>query len=90
MKPLNPQITKLKSKRNELKKNFDGNENDRKVEEIEEAISNLEAEENREFIMKNFKRFSDDPESINLTELWKVLKKVGPKSKNPLPIAKEN
>ena len=60
------------------------------IAEIGEAIPNLEADEKREFIMKNFKRFSDDPESINLTEMWKVLKKVGPKSKNTLPIAKLN
>ena len=38
--------------------------------------------------MKNFRKFSDDPESINMTEMWKVLKKVGPKIKNTLPIAK--
>ena len=90
LKALNPKIVNLISQRNELKRNSDGYENERKVEEIEEAISNLEAEESREFIMKTFQKFSEDPESLNLTEMWKVLKKVGPKSKNTLPIAKLN
>ena len=75
LKPLNPKISKLINKRNELKTNFDDSENERKIEEIEEDISNLEAEENRNYIMKNLKKFSDDPESINMTEMWESSQK---------------
>ena len=41
-------------------------------------------------IMKHFKEFSDDPENINLSKLWKVFKKLGLKYKNTIPLAKKD
>ena len=60
------------------------------VEEIEKAISRIEAEESRELVMKNFKRFSDDPENIDLQVVWKVLKNISPKFQSSTPTAKLN
>ena len=50
----------------------------------------IEAKENRDFIVQNFKQFSENPENVNLKEVWKVLKKIEPKHKSSLPIAKRN
>ena len=61
-----------------------------KVEDIENNISKLEAAENRESIIENFKKFSQNPEKINLQEMWKVLNKIGPKFKSSVPTAKFN
>ena len=41
-------------------------------------------------IMEKFKKFSDNPEAINLQEMWKVLKSISPKFKSTVPIAKKN
>ena len=46
---------------------------------IEHKISNLEAQENRRKILDNFKLFSENPENINMGEMWKMLKKIWPK-----------
>ena len=40
--------------------------------------------------MKHFKQFNDDPENINLNNLWKVFKKLGLKYKNTVPVAKKD
>ena len=40
--------------------------------------------------MKHFKKFSDNPESINIQEVWKLLKNVCPKYGAPKAIAKRN
>ena len=48
------------------------------IENIENEIANIEAEEKRNFIFKKFKRFSENPENVNLQEVWKVLKSLGP------------
>ena len=58
-------------KRNQLKM-ISKNTDDGNLLEVERAISTLEAEENRTMIMKHFKQFNDDPENINLNDLWKV------------------
>ena len=50
----------------------------------------MQAEENYLLVMKNFKRFSNNPENINIQEIWKILKSIGPKHGNTLPIAKKN
>ena len=46
---------------------------------IEHEISILEAQENRKKILENFKSYSDNPENINMGEMWKLLKKIWPK-----------
>ena len=40
--------------------------------------------------MKYFKKYSEDPESINLNEVWKTLKKFYPKVQQKVPTAKKN
>ena len=60
------------------------------IEEVEKEIADLEAEENRNIIIKNFKKLSENPENVNLKEVWNILKKICPKFKTPVPIAKRN
>ena len=90
MKPVNPTMSALIDERNELHKNIASVENVEKVRKIEENISNMEAEEKYALISEQFNKFSENPESINLQEVWKVLKKVCPKQSNTVPIAKRN
>ena len=90
LKPLKPEMTVLINQRNQLKKNSEVRECITNLQDIEIRISELEAEENREQIVKNFKRFGNNPENINLQEMWKVLKSICPKYKEVLPIAKRN
>ena len=40
--------------------------------------------------MKHFKTLSDDPENINLNQVWKTLNKLCPKVGGSLPTAKRN
>ena len=40
--------------------------------------------------MKNFKSYSDNPEQINMSQMWKTLQKLWPKCVNSLPSAKKN
>ena len=89
VKPPMPNITKLINERNKLlNENAFGNE--KKVKEMNEQISELEAEENRNIIVKHFKCFSDNPDTINLQQVWKSLKKIWPKQGTSLPTAKRN
>ena len=88
-KLLNQIIFKLVDKRSEMKKPPEKYENE-VLGDVEKDIYNQEAEDNREMIMKHFKTFSGDPENINLTEMWKVFKKIGNKVKSTIPIAKED
>ena len=50
----------------------------------------MEAEDNRNKIIENFKKFSVNPENINLSQMWKTLKKLWPKCGPTLPTAKKN
>ena len=86
-KPINKQLAKLIDKRNKMKKDVHSN---LAIKEIEEDISILEAEMNRDFIIKTFKKFSNNPENVNLAEMWKVLKKMCPKHKNTVPMANKD
>ena len=87
MKPLNNKITQLITLRNNLLlKN--GSEED--LIELNNHISDLEAKENRDLIMKHFKSFSEDPEKINLTQMWKKMRQIWPKFGANLPTAKRN
>ena len=73
--------------RNELlrKKGFKEN-----IDAINQEISHLEAQENRNLIMKHFKTFSEDPEKVNLTQMWKNMKKIWSKFGSNLPTAKKD
>ena len=53
-------------------------------------ISYEEAKENRAKIVENFKKYGEDPESINLQEMWKNMKKLWPKQGSTVPTAKRN
>ena len=88
-KPLNEKLAKLVEKRNKIK-TTSRNTEDGNLLDVERAISSLEAEENRAMFMKHFKQFNDDPENINLNNLWKVFKKLGLKYKNTVPVAKKD
>ena len=75
----------LIDRRNKLKKIH---QNENEIKEIERRISDIEAKKNRDMIMKNFKKFSDNSENVNLLEVWKLLKRLCPKTNNSLPTAK--
>ena len=62
----------------------------RKIYEISQEISDDKAQENRDLILRNFKDFSDNPESINLQQMWKLCKKVWPKHSTSIPTAKRS
>ena len=76
--------------RNNLINKSDTEEDAMKIKEIEESIAEIEAEENNNLVMKHFKTFSDNPEYINLKEVWSLLKKVCPKYGATKSIAKRN
>ena len=59
------------------------------IENINKKISNIEAAENRNMIMKNFKFYSENPEKIQMSKMWLLLKKIWPKH-NSLATAKKN
>ena len=40
--------------------------------------------------MENFKNFIENPESVNISQVWKTLKKMSPKQEATLPTAKSN
>ena len=69
--------------RNQLPPNLD-------VEKLELSISNIEAKLNYEKIVQNFKTFSENPEKINLQQIWKIMRKLWPKVEAKLPSAKKN
>ena len=75
-KPMNSMIVKLINERNALVNNPANME---AVETLNKKIANLEAEENRNEIFKHFKSISDNPESINLQQMWKNIRKLWPK-----------
>ena len=84
---LNEVIVKLIDERNTLVKEG-GNE--AAIHRIEEAIAEKEAEDNRNILVENFKHLSDNPEAINLQEMWKLNSKLWPTNQISLPIAKKN
>ena len=57
---------------------------------LDEEISNTESEINRNKIMENFKSFSDNPENINLGQVWQTMKKLWPKYGATVPSAKKD
>ena len=80
----------LINQRNLLKKQPETEENTSKLEEVTNTIYEIEAEENRNKIVKNFKIYSEDPENINMQQMWKILTRIFPKTGSSLPAAKKN
>ena len=66
---MKPKLTILVNKRNELLKNKNEPENSKKIEDLEITISNIEAKENRDFIVKNFQKYNESPETVNFKEV---------------------
>ena len=52
----------------------DDPENLMKISEISQKIAEDEAQENRDLIMENFKDLSENPEKINMPQMWKLCK----------------
>ena len=65
-------------------------ENKIKLDEVSKRIFEIEAEENRNKIVNNFKQYSDNPENINMQQMWRTLIRIRPKSASSLPVAKKN
>ena len=63
VKPLNPKHSALVDLRNKLVNKSANEEDAKKVKEIEESIADIEAEENKNLVMKHLKKISDIPES---------------------------
>ena len=85
--PANAAISKLIDNRNQL---LNDGENDDIVNKIDVEIAEKEAEENRLIIVENFKPLADNPDQINLQQMWRLHAKLWPKTGNALPIAKKN
>ena len=79
IKPLKQPLASLIDERNALVKLAEIPENKVKLEKISKRIFEIEAEENRNKIVNNFKQYSDIPESINLHQMWRILKRIWPK-----------
>ena len=90
LKPINSDISKLIKEKNELSKLRDVPNVEEAIDTIDRNISEIEALENRNIILENFKSYSDNPETINMQEMWKKNKKLWPKCDNNLPTAKKN
>ena len=92
MKKVNCKKCEKEAKKKMLKiqcnENHEAYEN--RIELIEKCISNIEAKENRELVFKHFKKFNENPEAINMGQVWKLMKQIWPKHGNILPVAKQN
>ena len=49
------------------------------VKSVDDDISNIEAETNRNNIVNQFSSLGSDPENVNLSQVWKLLNKLCPK-----------
>ena len=86
-KALPRELSVLIDERNKLTKDCN---NLSEVHKIEEKISNIEAKMNYEKIEKNFGNFCQDPENVNIQEIWKKINKLWPKFAPILPAAKKD
>ena len=87
IKPLSSEISKLINTRNGLVRDSGPVS---EINQLNEVISNLEAEINRNQIIKQFQRISSDSENVNLGQVWKLLDKLCPKLEPCLPTAKKD
>ena len=90
IKPIKQSIAILIDERNSLMKQIDEPGIKMKISEINEIIAEEEAKENRAKIINNFQSLSENPENINLQQMWKLCKRLWPKSATALPTAKRN
>ena len=59
------------------------------VKKLTEKISTILEEEGKSKAYK-FRKFCDKGNTLNVTEMWKLKKKIWPKKKSALPVAKQN
>ena len=83
-------LKSLINERNKLSKLKKHDENEKKIEVLNRKISEIEALEVHNKIVKKIKQFSDNPEQINMSQMWKIFKKMWPKNSGVLPVAKRN
>ena len=60
------------------------------IDKIDQDIADQESEENRKIIIENFQQISENPEKINMQQMWKLYAKLWPKTGTVLPTAKRN
>jgi hypothetical protein len=80
-------VSKLIDLRNTLLGN---NGPESEIENLNDAISDMEAETNRNNIVNQFKSIGSDQENVNLSQVWKLLDKLCPKLAPSLPTAKKD
>ena len=90
IKPLKNTISKLIDERNSIITKPKEQQNEKKIELLNKAIADEEAEENRKVIVENFQQFSENPENIKMQEMWKLMKRIWPKEAPTKPTAKRN
>ena len=60
------------------------------LENIENQINDIIAEENRSKVLENFKNLSSPDGLVNTNGMWSIKRKIFPKNKETLPFAKQN
>ena len=83
MKPISKKIATLIDTRN-------GEKIENVREALEKKVADYEAEEKRNKLMEQFSQYKDNPENINVANMWKILKKLWPKFGYTVPTAKKN
>ena len=66
-------IRKLIDERNRL---VNCSINHDEIDKIDNEIADQEAEENRKIVMENFKQLADNPEQVNMQQMWKLHSKL--------------
>ena len=74
VKTVKNEISNLIDIRNTLMNNIENKpEKTSEIEMLNSNIADMEAEANRNKIVKNFSKFSQDPENISMSGMWKLL-----------------
>ena len=90
IKPLKSSLNALINNRNQLLRDPKDSLDVNKIVLIKKRIADIEAEENHKKIIENFKHLSDNPDQINVQQMWKRFKTLWPKSEVSLPTGKRN
>ena len=90
-------VTKLLDERKILKQKIklSNDENllpqlEKEIDEIDVKIAEECSEENYKKVRDNFGKLSNDAGTLNNNGLWKIKKKIFPKNRSQLPVAKKN
>ena len=85
-------LTQLFDKRRELVQKMKKCEDNLKAEtekELSEIDEEIVAEENKDKVIENFKEFANADGLLNINGMWKIKRKIFPKNKESLPLAKK-